>query len=122
MIEETVDSIQEFVERPELLWVFLVVFLTLTCNYVARRLLLKLEEQTESSTSPWDDALVRSARKPAAWLIWVIGFSLAADILAKDSNSTLEQLIEPARFIAVVGLLAYFPVAVYSGGRKSVYR
>lgn len=108
MIEETVDSIQEFVERPELLWVFLVVFLTLTCNYVARRLLLKLEEQTESSTSPWDDALVRSARKPAAWLIWVIGFSLAADILAKDSNSTLEQLIEPARFIAVVGLLAYF--------------
>ena len=108
MIEETVDSIQEFFERPELLWVFLVVFLTLTCNYIARRLLLKLEKQTELSNSLWDDALVRSARKPLAWLVWVIGFSWAAEILADGTDSTLEQLIEPARFIAVVGLLAYF--------------
>jgi MscS family membrane protein len=108
MIEETVDSIQEFFERPELLWVFLVVFLTLTCNYIARRLLLKLEKQAELSNSLWDDALVRSARKPAAWLVWVIGFSWAAEILADGTDSTLEQLIEPARFIAVVGLLAYF--------------
>lgn len=108
MIEESIDSIQEFLGREELLWVFLVVFLTLTCNYFARRLLLKLEQQTLLSKSLWDDALIRSARKPAAWLVWVIGFSWAAQILADGTGSTLEQLIEPARFIAVVGLLAYF--------------
>ncbi len=108
MIEETIDSIREFILRPELLWVFLVVFLTLTCNYVAKRLLEKLEEQTQRSNSLWDDALVRSARKPAAWLIWVMGFSWAAEMLAVGTGSTLEQLVEPARFIAVVGLLAYF--------------
>jgi len=108
MIEETVDSIQEFVLRPELLWVFLIVFLTLTCNYIARRLLLKLEKQTQLSHNLWDDALASSARKPAAWLIWVLGFSWAAEVLADGTNSTLEQLIGPARFIAVVALLAYF--------------
>ena len=108
MIEETIDSIQEFILQPELLWVFLVVFLTLTCNYVARRLLQTLEKQTRLSKSLWDDALVRSIRKPAAWLIWVIGFSWAAEILADGTDSALEQLIEPVRFIAVIGLLAYF--------------
>jgi|TARA_B110000967_G_scaffold194984_1_gene224037 MscS family membrane protein len=108
MIEETIDLIREFILRPELLWVFLVVLLTLICNYVAKRLLEKLEEQTQRSNSLWDDALVRSARKPAAWLIWVIGFSWAAEMLAVGTGSTLEQLIEPSRFIGVVGLLAYF--------------
>jgi MscS family membrane protein len=108
MIEETIDSIQEFILQPELLWVFLVVFLTLACNYVARRLLQTLEKQTRLSKSLWDDALVRSVRKPAAWLIWVMGFSWAAEILADGTDSVLEQLIEPVRFIAVIGLLAFF--------------
>jgi MscS family membrane protein len=108
MIEESIGSIQEFIAREELLWVFLVVFLTLTCNYFARRLMLKLEQQTQLSKSLWDDAMVRSARKPAAWLIWVIGFSWAAEILADGTDSALDQLIEPVRFIAVIGLLAYF--------------
>ena len=108
MIEEAVTTIQEFAERPELLWVFLVVFLTLVSNYVARRLLVKLEKRTLLTNSPWDDALVRSARKPAAWLIWVMGISYAAEVLARGTDSTLEQLINPARFIAVVALLAYF--------------
>ncbi len=108
MIEETINSIREIFVQTELLWVFLVVFLTLTCNYIAKRLLLMLEKQALLSKSLWDDALVLSIRKPATWLIWIIGFTWAAEILAYGTDSILEQLIEPARFIAVVGLLAYF--------------
>lgn len=107
-MDESLSELQRLLTHPEVIWVFLVVFSTLFVNYVARRLLIALEKQTEKSKTLWDDALVRSARKPLAWLIWVLGISWAAEIIAKDTASMLEELIDPTRFIAVVGLLAFF--------------
>lgn len=107
-MDYTFEDLQALLTRPEVLWVFGIVFLTLLANYIAKRLLLKLEEQTTRSSNLWDDAFVRSVRKPAAWLIWVIGISWAAEAISAGTDSTLGEMIEPARFIASVGLIAYF--------------
>jgi MscS family membrane protein len=104
-------SMSEFVAlltQPEVLSVFAVVFMTLLASYVLRRVLMQLEKQTTRTDTLWDDAMVRSARRPATWLIWVIGISWAAEIISAGTESTLREMIEPARFIAVVGLIAYF--------------
>lgn len=107
-MEASLTELQALLTRPDVIWVFLIVFATLIANYVARRVLLHIEKQAQRTNNLWDDALVISGRKPAAWLIWVLGISWAAKILADGTDSTLDQLIDPTRFIAVVGLLVFF--------------
>ena len=107
-MEVLLDELQRLLARPDVIWVFMVVFATMLANYIARRILMQIEKQAEKTQNLWDDALVRSARKPAAWLIWVLGISWAAEIIAGGTDSTLDRLIGPTRFIAVVGLLVYF--------------
>lgn len=118
-MEESVNELQQILTHPSVILVFMVVFATLLLNYIARRLLLRLEKQTEISKSKWDDALVKSARRPLAWLIWVLGISWAAEIIAAETESTLSQLIEPTRFVAIVGLLAYFLSRFVSEAEKA---
>ena len=101
-------ELEHVLNRPDVVWVFLTVVLTLFANYIAKRALLQVEKQTLRTETVWDDALVKSVKRPLAWLIWVIGVSFAAEIIAAGSSSALSQLIDPVRFVAVVFLLAYF--------------
>lgn len=107
-MESTLIELEQLLSRPDVIWVFLVVVATLAANYISRRLLLRLEKQLERTKTVWDDALVKSARRPLAWLIWVLGIAFAAEISTAGTGSALTDLIEPARFVAVVFLLAYF--------------
>ena len=101
-------ELEHVLSRPDVIWVFLTVVLTLFANYIAKKVLLQVENQTLRTETLWDDALVKSVKRPLAWLIWVIGVSFAAEIIAAGSSSALSQLIDPVRFVAVVFLLAYF--------------
>lgn len=112
-METTLAELQQLLTRPDVIWVFVIVATTLFTNYVARRLLLQLEKQTSKTSTVWDDALVRSARRPLAWLIWVLGISFAAQI------SLNRELIDPVRFVAVVFLFAYFLYHFISEAEKA---
>ena len=101
-------ELEQLLTRPDVIWVFLTVVLTLFANYIARKALLQVEKQTLKTKTVWDDALVRSVKRPMAWFIWVIGVAFAGEIIAAGTNSALSQLIDPVRFVAVVFLLAYF--------------
>ncbi len=118
-MEQSLQELQRLLAYPEFFWVFIVVFITLAANYLARRLLNKLEETTRQTQNLWDDALLYSARKPAAWMIWVLGISWAAEIIASGTSSTLQALIHPVRFVAIVVLLTYFLVRFISQAEKT---
>lgn len=118
-MDVTMADVEALLRRPEVVWVFIIVFATLFSSWIANRLLTRLEKQTSRTVTIWDDALVRSARKPAAWLIWVIGISWAAEVIANGEDSTLHELIEPARFIAVVTLFALFLTRFISEAEKA---
>ena len=121
-MDATLLELEALLARPEVVWVFLVVLVTLTANFIARRLLLQLEKQTEKTRTVWDDALVRSVRRPLAWLIWVLGIAWAAEIVAAGTDSTLATMISPARFVAVVFLLAYFLYRFISEAEQAFIR
>jgi MscS family membrane protein len=69
---------------------------------------IHLEAKVQDTENVWDDALFRSIRKPAGWLIWVLGIAWAAEIIAKETESDLAAIIDPIRYVGVVAMLALF--------------
>ena len=101
-------DLMTWVTDPRVILVFVIVFATLLLNYIARRLSIHLERKVQGTSTIWDDALFQSVRKPLAWLIWVLGISWAAEVIVADTDTVLAQIIDPVRYVSVVGLLALF--------------
>ncbi len=90
--------------------VFVVVLLTLVANFIQRRVLARLGRHLEKTKSPWDDALLEALRRPVTALVWVVGLSIAASITGAQTQSTLFDVVEPTRDVAVIVILAWFLV------------
>ena len=95
---------------PRVLLVFAIVLSTMMVNFVVRRGFDRLYAKAESTTTIWDDALLASVRKPLRLMIWVVGVGWAAEMIAKQSASGFEEIINPLRYVLVLGILVYFLV------------
>jgi MscS family membrane protein len=82
--------------------VFIVVFLTLLMNFIAKKVLNRLHAKLTKTRTPWDDALIDALRKPLAVLIWILGFTMATEILDKHAPSVLFEAVGPARDIGII--------------------
>ncbi len=107
-MDEHYQTLISWVTSPLLILVFSIVFVTMILNYLSRRIFDQLAARTRESKTVWDDALLNSIRKPLSWLIWVIGFTWAAELISAEADSGLAELIEPVRYVAVVGLFTLF--------------
>ncbi len=109
-VSELPKALMAWLTDPRVLLVFAIVLSTMMLNFVVRRIFDRLDTKAESTTTIWDDALLASVRKPLRLMIWVVGVSWAAEMLAKQSSSGLEEMIDPLRYVFVLGILAYFLV------------
>lgn len=91
--------------------VFFVVTATLLVAYLVRRLLRRLVNHAGATKSLWDDALFLSAQKPLEWLFWLLGLSLAAEIVERASSSEILALVGPVREAGLIVLLTWFVVS-----------
>ncbi|AOY00681.1 mechanosensitive ion channel family protein [Jeongeupia sp. USM3] len=89
--------------------VFAVVLATVSVNALVRlgltRLVTRLAQRTQTY---WDDALVGAARRPLAWLVWVLGLSVAAGLAEPHAVSEVFAYVPPLRALAVIVLFAWF--------------
>ena len=97
-------------EGVMLVGVFIVVFVTVVANFVALYLLGQIVRHIEKTRNYWDDALVLAARKPLSVLIWLLGISWAADIIAADTDAVIFDAVGPVREVTVIVLLTWFVV------------
>ncbi|HUH37058.1 MAG TPA: mechanosensitive ion channel family protein, partial [Spongiibacteraceae bacterium] len=74
----------------------------------------RLETRFARTQSVWDDALLAAVRRPFTFLIWILGFSLAAQIVALEMDSDLAGLINAAREVLVISMLAWFLISFIS--------
>jgi MscS family membrane protein len=90
--------------------VFLVVFGALLLDFIQRRVIGRIIKKLEKTETPWDDALFESLRQPLSVLIWVVGISVAADIVSQQTVAEIFQYIEPARDVGVIVIISWFLV------------
>jgi MscS family membrane protein len=107
-IENTTSVIIAWITNPRVIQVFCIVFVTMLLNFVLRKLFDRLEVKAKQTGTVWDDAFLNSIRSPFSWLVWVLGISWAAELVSQGANTGLSEIIDPIRYIAVVGLFALF--------------
>jgi len=106
-----VSQLEKF--TAEYLWitqVFFIVFGALLLDFVQRRVLVRLKRRLVHTRTPWDDALLESLRKPLSVLIWLVGISMAAEIVGKQAGATIFEYVIPVRNVGVISLIAWFLV------------
>ncbi|HAD08044.1 MAG TPA: mechanosensitive ion channel protein MscS [Porticoccaceae bacterium] len=88
--------------------VFIIVFIALLLGYIVGKVFDVLERHAQRTHNAWDDALVCAARRPAVWLVWIVGINFAAGLAARIMESQWSELVEPVNRVAVLFLGALF--------------
>lgn len=104
------SSVLAWASDPKVITVFAVVFLTLLLNFFIGRIFARLAVKFEATPNIWDDALLRSLRRPLILLVWILGVGWAAEVVSVGSDQGIMKLIEPLRYVSIVAVLAYFLV------------
>ena len=87
---------------------FLIVLIALSLGFALNRMIDKLEVQAAKTKTVWDDALIEACRRPAIWLIWILGINFAAGLAAQKMDSPLQALIDPINRLALIFLGTIF--------------
>jgi MscS family membrane protein len=99
-----------FLAIPWLPEVFTVVVAVVALNIVFHYMLHRLERITESTSTVWDDALVRALRKPLRLTLWVVGLAFATEIVHQHTGAPIFDFVVPTRNVVVIFSLAWFLV------------
>lgn len=102
--------------------VFIVVFLTLLANYVAKMVLARLHLRLTQTSNPWDDALLDAARKPLAVLIWILGIAIAAEIVHRSTDAVIFAMVPVAREVGVIACIAWFLLRFITRAEENILR
>ena len=88
--------------------VFSIAFLALLCDFLLRLVLKRLHGKLEATTNIWDDVAVSATSGPVTLLVWIVGLTLAADVVRVETQVTIFNLIEPIRQIGIIGAITWF--------------
>ncbi|MFV1982894.1 MAG: mechanosensitive ion channel family protein [Thiohalomonadales bacterium] len=87
--------------------VFVIIFISLLFNYIQVKILNKIEARLNKNNLKWDDAIIFAIRRPLSYLIWILGVSFAADVVALNADSPIFSFIGPLREVGVITIIAW---------------
>ncbi|MBB3046485.1 MscS family membrane protein [Litorivivens lipolytica] len=111
MIEEWLQKLPGG-DYPWLWKVFMAVLATAIVNYLVGRALNRLQVHLEKTHNVWDDAVLASVRRPAYWMIWLVGFSYALQLILQTSEAEIFTLLNSLRSVMAVLILTWFLVGL----------
>lgn len=100
--------------------VFLVVFITLSVAYIAKRFIGHLAVKAEKTATFWDDCLFQALLQPASSLVWLLGLCFAAQMAGRQTESVVLDAIPVIREVASIFLFCWFLVSFTSKVEKNV--
>jgi MscS family membrane protein len=103
-----VDTFSLNQENAWIAAVFFIVFVTLVVAFIAGRFLKHLAHTSSKTRTVWDDLLIDAARKPVIVFIWVMGISLAFDVIDASTGTVLLDVVEPVRRVSIIIMIGWF--------------
>lgn len=91
------DDIRQYLEQfdREKLWIFYIfaiIFIALLIDLIQKRILIRVQKRLEQTSNPWDDALTHALRQPVSLLIWVIGLSVALQVMQLEAAEIVREI------------------------------
>lgn len=111
MLQDWLQRLQ-FEDYPWLWQVFFAVLATAAINYLVARFLDNLTARLARTHTVWDDALLAAIRKPAYWMIWLVGFSYALQLIVQTSEAQIFEILNSLRALLAVIILTWFLVGL----------
>ena len=96
--------------QPWAIMVFLIVLVALLLDFLQRRLMTRFGQVVSRTTNLWDDAIFKAAKRPFTLLVWLIGITLAAQLIpVREEGGILNpDLIISIRQIGILSAMAWF--------------
>lgn len=93
----SIDDIKNYFEQWDIslvlaAQVFAIIFTTLLTNWVVSRLLYKTEQKLKRTDNLWDDAIIHSLQRPLTLYIWVVGLSVALQLLGFEKVGIVREI------------------------------
>lgn len=101
--------------------VFMVVFASLLLDLLQKLLLKRLQAKVEQTQVLWDDALLLAANRPLTLLIWLLGISFAADIVASQTDAAIFEAVAPIRDVGVITIITWFLLRFIQQMERNVF-
>lgn len=86
----------------------LVLLATFIVSLLSRVIVARLRQYSRLSATLWDDAFAQSLGAPLRFLLWVIGLSIAIDLVLLNVDTPLVKMISPTRDLGVIIALTWF--------------
>ncbi len=84
------------------------MLITLFVAFIARIFLNKIAAKAKNTKNPWDDALISALHLPVRLLIWLIGISLSADLVAYYAHASINVVTSQIRAVGLIIIIAWF--------------
>ena len=108
--------------RPWAIMVFLIVLVALLLDFLQRRLMTRFGKVVSRTTNLWDDAIFKAAKRPFTLLVWLIGITLAVQLIpVREEGGILNaDLVIGIRQIGILSALAWFLYAFVSNVESNI--
>lgn len=109
----------------EWLWtiqVFIVVLITVFANFFIKRFLRRMVLKLASTSTNWDDIVVRAMTRPLGWIVWLVGLDFAASIVYAETQSPIFSISDSIRNVGVLVCLSWFVLAFVRGAEQEISR
>ncbi|MGM0516056.1 MAG: mechanosensitive ion channel family protein [Pseudomonadota bacterium] len=100
--------------------VFLIITVSLLLNFSQGRFLRWLHRRMREKENRWADSVVDALARPLTLLIWVLGTTLAADVIFHAAQTTLFEYAGEARRVGVILSVAWFLTRLIRNGEETI--
>jgi MscS family membrane protein len=106
--------------EPWLWQVTLLVLVIIAVNMAAFYLLRHIERVTARTSTVWDDALIKAARRPATLLLWTLGAAFAVRIVHQHIGFPYFDLVAPARNVLIIVAMGWLLIRLINNGAENL--